>query len=132
MQSEFARLAGLARAAVDTVFGEAAILKPRDRAKGPHGGSVASVDRTEATISVAFYQDTELAARRRAMPLVGQSNGAHTINRSPEIYGSTAFSGDIAIGDHIVRSASGDHFEVVTRDLDGIGNAILGLAHIKG
>jgi hypothetical protein len=130
MQSEFARLAALARTAVDAVFGEAATLKPRDRAKGPHGGAVASATRPEAAISIAFYQDTELAARRRAMPIIGQAE--RMVSRSPEIFGSTGFAGDIAVGDHVLRIATVELFEVVTRDPDGIGNIILGLALIKG
>lgn len=132
MTSEFARLAMLARAAVDAVHGEAATLKPTDRAKGPHGGRSASTTRAEASIVVAFYQDTEMAARRRAMPLLGQASGDRMLSRSPEIFGSTGFAGEIAIGDRLLRISTAELFEVVTRDPDGVGSVILGLAHING
>ncbi|GLS29953.1 hypothetical protein SAMN04488498_104342 [Mesorhizobium albiziae] len=131
MTSEFAHLAMLARHAVDAVHGEAATLKPQDRAKGPHGAGAPSATRAEQPIVVAFFQDTEFAARRRAWPTIGQA-GDRMLNRSPEIYGSTSFAGEIAIGDRILRDPDGSRklFEVVSRDPDGIGNAILGLASI--
>ncbi len=131
MTSDFADLAMLARATVDAVHGEAAMLKPTDRAKGPHGARTASATRAEVSITVAFFQDTEMVARRRAMPPVGQG-GERMLNRSPEIFGSTAHPGDVAVGDRLLRTATGDVFEVITIDPDGIGNRILGLAHIKG
>lgn len=131
MTSDFADLAMLARSAVDAVHGEAAILKPTDRAKGPHGVRTASAARPEVPITVAFFQDTELLARRRAMPLIGQGS-ERLLNRSPEVFGSTAHAGDIAVGDRLLRLANGDVFEIVAIDPDGIGNRILGLSHIKG
>ena len=134
MNSEFARLAALARTAVDAVNGEAATLKPTDQAKGPHGVRVASATRPETDIVVAFYHDTEFAARKRAMPTINQA-GDRMLNRSPEIFGSTGYVGDIAIGDKLLRNPTaetpGPCYEVVTRDLDGIGNTILGLAIVK-
>jgi hypothetical protein len=129
--SEFAFLADLARTAVDAVHGEDATLKPMDRARGPHGAAAPSASRHPAPLVVAFYQDTEFAARRRAQPLISQS-GERLLNRSPEIFGSTGYAGDIAVGDKILRDDTGDLFEVVTIDPDGIGNRILGLVHIKG
>lgn len=133
--TSFADLAALARTAVDAVHGEVALLKPIERAKGPHGARSASTTRDAIDITVAFYQDTELAARRRAQPVIGQT-GDRMINRSPEIFGSTAYAGEIAIGDHLLRNpdatATGPLYEIVTRDPDGIGNTILGLAEIKG
>lgn len=135
MTSEFARLAALARTAVDAVHGEAATLKPVDHAKGPHGARAASTTRPEVGIVVAFYHDIEFAARKRAMPAIGQA-GERMLNRSPEIFGSTSFSGEIAVGDKILRNPAaatpGPGYEVVSRDPDEIGNVILGLAVVKG
>lgn len=126
--SEFARLAALARHAVDAVHGEAATLQPMERAKGPHGSSTPSG--LALPMTMAFFHDTDLAARHRARPLI-KDDGAKLLNRSPEIYGSTAFAGEIGIGDMVARIATGEVFEVTTRDRDGIGNIILGLASIK-
>lgn len=133
MTSNFAALAAMSRRTVDAVHGEAAILKPTDRGKGPHGARTASVTRAETEITVAFFQDTELQARRRAQPLIGQT-GDRMMNRSPEIFGSVAPDVEIATGDKIVRDPTGapKYFEVISRDPDGIGNFILGLVEIKG
>lgn len=132
--TDFSDLAALARSAVDAVHGEVALLMPVDRAKGPHGARAASSDRAEASITAAFFQDTELAARRRAQPLIGQS-GDRMMSRSPEIFCSTAHVVAIAIGDHLLRNpdsaSAGPLYEIITRDPDGIGNTILGLAEIK-
>lgn len=133
MQSDFADLAMFSRAVVDAVHGETARLRPADRAKGPHGKLTASADRPETDIVVAFFQDTEFAARSRAQPTFGQA-GDRMANRSPEIYGSTGFAGDIAVGDRLTRGPGGadTNYEIVAIDPDGIGNRILGLARIKG
>lgn len=133
--TDFADLAALARVAIDAVHGEVALLKPTDRAKGPHGARTASAIRDETDITVAFYQDTELSARRRAQPTIGQT-AERMLNRSPEIFGSTAYAGEIGIGDRLLRNPEaptpGPLYEIVTRDPDGIGNTILGLAEIRG
>lgn len=126
--SEFARLAALARHAVDAVHGEAATLQPMERAKGPHGA--ASPSGPAVPITVAFFHDTDLAARQRARPLI-KDDGARLLNRTPEIFGSTAFTGDIGEGYQIRRHKTDELFQVVTRDPDGIGNVILGLVSIK-
>ncbi len=131
MTSSFASLAGIARHAVDAVHGEAATLKPQDRAKGPHGAKSASAARPVATITVAFFHDVDRAARNRAQPQIGQT-GDRLMNRSPEIFGSTAYDGDIAVGDHLLRDGDGQLFEIVWNDADGTGGRILGFAAIKG
>lgn len=129
--TNFADLASVARLAIDAVHGEAAVLKPTERAKGPHGRRTPSTTDPEATISVAYFQDTELAARRRAQPMIGQT-GERMVNRSPEIFGSTGYAGAIAVGWKLLREASGDLHEIISIDPDGVGNRILGLAAIKG
>ncbi|QKV20246.1 head-tail joining protein [Oricola thermophila] len=131
MSSNFARLAGLARNAVDKVLGEPAILKPFDRARGPHGRLSASDTRPEVEITAVFYQDTERAARERAQPLVSRS-GDRLMNRTPEIFASVSTAAEIATGDRIVRTGTGATYQVETRDPDGNGNIILGLSAAKG
>lgn len=132
--SLFADLAGIARDAVDAVHGEAMRFMPMDRQAGPHGRPVASTSRSGADIVVALWRDTELEARRRAQPLIGQT-GQKMVNRSPELYGSTRHPG-CAIGDRLHTldrhgTAVGPAYEIVSRDPDGIGNTILGLCAIK-
>lgn len=130
MTSEIARLAELTRSTLDAVHGEAATLKPMDRAKGPHGVRVPSQDRSEATITAIFYRDVERAARNRAQPTIGQTRD-RMINRSPEIYCSTGHAGDIAIGDRLLRRGTDELFEIVERDRDGLGDVVLALAEIR-
>ncbi|MEO3997186.1 hypothetical protein [Mesorhizobium sp. CAU 1732] len=135
--TDFARLASLARLTVDAVHGGAVRLQPKERGKGPHGAVVNSTTRQAAIITVAFFSDTDFAARKRAMPTIGQA-GERMLNRSPETFASTAFAGEIATGDHIVKldpvtqQPTGKAYEVVSRDPDDIGNVILGLVHIHG
>ena len=131
MASDFASLVGLARDAVDAVFGEDARLKPMDRAKGPHGSRPASTSRSEQTIVVAFFTNIEFEASRRAQPTIGQT-GERMLNRSPDLIGSTGFAGEIAVEDRLRRETTGELFEVLWRDRDGFGNTIVGLAAIKG
>jgi hypothetical protein len=128
--TNFADLAAIARVTLDAVHGEVARLKPQDRTRGPHGRKTQSVDRPATDITVAFYRDTELQARKRAQPMIGQT-GERMLNRSPEIFGSTAFSGAIAEGDHLARPKTGELFEIVSKDPDDLGNFILGLSAIK-
>lgn len=129
--TNFADLAGIARTTLDAIHGEVARLKPRDRLAGPHGASVPSIDRAEADIAACFWHETELEARRRAQPMVGMT-GQRMASRSPEIFASTSHAGPFAVGDHLARPETGDLYEIVSRDPDGIGNTILGLAAIKG
>jgi len=131
VSSDFADLVTLARASIDAVYGEAATLKPTDRAKGPHGALTPSSTRSPVSVVAAFFQDTEYAARQRARPLIGQT-GERLLNRSPDILCSTAYAGDIAVGDRLVRDGTGDVFEVISIDPDGVGNRILGLSRVKG
>lgn len=127
----FAELAALARTAIDAVHGEAATLKPTDRAKGPHGQRGASASRPETGLVACYFQDTEAAARLRAQPMLAMT-GERLLHHSPEIFCSTGFAGEIAAGDRLLRVATGDLHEIVTIDADGIGNRILGLAAVKG
>jgi hypothetical protein len=129
--TNFADLAGIARTTLAAIHGEVARLKPRDRLAGPHGASIPSTDRAEADVVACFWRDTEFEARRRAQPLVGQT-GQRMASRSAEIFASTGHAGPFAVGDHLARPVTGELFEIVSRDPDGIGNTILGLAAIKG
>lgn len=128
--TDFARLAALARGTLDAVHGEAVQFQPMERGKGPHGAFLPSATRPAADIVIAEFRDTDFAARKRAMPTIGQT-GERMANRSPEIFASTAYAGPIATGDRIIK-ANGERFDIVSRDPDGIGNVILGLAHISG
>lgn len=128
--TEFARLASLARLAVDAVHGEAATLLPVMRGKGPHGSVLPSTERPEASLVAAFFQDTEREAKRRAQPMIGQT-GDRMLHRSPEIFASTAYTGDIAVGDRLRRERTGLSYEVATIDPDGVGSRILGLYAIR-
>lgn len=129
--TNFADLAGIVRSTLDAVHGEVARLKPRDRMAGPHGANVPSLDRAETDIDACFWRDTEFEARRRAQPMIGMT-GQRMASRSPEIYASTGHAGPFAVGDHLARPATGELFEIVSRDPDDVGNTILGLAAIKG
>lgn len=131
MSSDFAFLAMLARGPIDAVLGEAATLHPTERAKGPHGARTPSSTRPAAPIVAVFFQDTEFAARQRARPLIGQTSD-RMLNRSPDVLCSTAFAGDIAVSDKLLRDGTGEMFEIVTIDPDGVGDRILGLSHVKG
>lgn len=130
MNSEFARLAGIARQAVDSVHGETVTHQPMLRSEGPHGGIAPDPERSIANITAAFFQDTDRAARMRAQPLIGQT-GDRMLNRSPEIFASVAPAVDVAARDRILRQSNGQMYEVETLDPDGIGNVILGLIAIK-
>lgn len=130
--SSFADLAAMARIAVDAVHGEVARLKPMDRARGPHGGKSASVDREEADITACFFPDTETQVRRRAQPMIG-ATGDRLMNRTPEILASIAASAGVAVGDVLIRDPDGAArgYEIGATTPDGIGNVIVELYAIK-
>lgn len=130
MASVFDGLVEFARSAIDATFGEAVTLKPMTVSKGPHGRSSPSSERAETMISIAFFHDTERAARMRAQPSVASGSGERLLNREPEVLGSVANVPEIATGDLIVK-ASGETFEVIARDPDGVGNVILGLVAVR-
>lgn len=130
MTSTFASLVGAARSAIDAVFGEAASLLPMDRARGPHGARAASASRPVAAIMVAFFHDTDRAAKMRAQPVLGQS-GDRLLNRSPEILGSVSANVQANVGDHVHRTADGVTYEIIAKDPDGVGNIILALCVVR-
>lgn len=126
--SDFKSLAGLARASVEAVHGDAATVLPMDREAGPNGRRSPSLVRMPFAVVALDYREAESVMRDMSAGFPRAQNAGGILRAGRHTASIRAGIQNPVEGDLIRYDDTGATHEIMTIDPDGLGHLTLTLS----